>query len=109
MQNLTCPKPPKQGGAVLLERVAWFWRRLTSGWRMVIRDVLELGSDLEAKTTADLRIDFVKHQEGHPILIGKTLLDRKDNPRHLTAGRGVPHRLGGFAGHRSGQLHAPTR
>jgi len=33
-------KPPKQGGAVLLERVGWFWRRLTSGWRMVIRDVI---------------------------------------------------------------------
>lgn len=32
-------KPPKQGGAVLVERVGWFWRRLSSDWRMVIRDV----------------------------------------------------------------------
>ena len=34
------PKPPKQGGAVLLERVDWFWSRLSSGWRMVLRSVL---------------------------------------------------------------------
>ena len=34
------PKPPKQGGAVLLERVGWFWNRLSSGWRMVLRDVI---------------------------------------------------------------------
>jgi len=34
------PKPPKQGGAVLLERVGWFWSRLSSGWRMVVRDVI---------------------------------------------------------------------
>ena len=31
------PKPPKQGGAVLLERVGWLWGRLSSGWRMVLR------------------------------------------------------------------------
>jgi len=34
------PKPPKQGGAVLLERVGWFWSRLSSGWRMVLRGVI---------------------------------------------------------------------
>ena len=34
------PKPPKQGGAVLLERVAWFWQRLSSGWRMVLRSTM---------------------------------------------------------------------
>jgi putative ABC transport system permease protein len=34
------PKPPKQGGAVLLERVGWFWNRLSSGWRMVLRGVI---------------------------------------------------------------------
>ncbi|KKL66375.1 hypothetical protein LCGC14_2145610, partial [marine sediment metagenome] len=34
------PKPPKQGGAVLLERVTWFWRRLSSSWRMVLRGVI---------------------------------------------------------------------
>jgi len=34
------PKPPKQGGAVILERIGWLWRRLSSGWRMVLRDVL---------------------------------------------------------------------
>jgi len=34
------PKPPKQGGAVLLERVRWFWSRLSSGWRMVLRSVI---------------------------------------------------------------------
>jgi len=33
------PKPPKQGGAVLLERVTWLWSRLGSGWRMVLRGV----------------------------------------------------------------------
>ena len=34
------PKPPKKGGAVLLERVGWFWSRLSSGWRMVVRGVI---------------------------------------------------------------------
>jgi len=34
------PKPPKQGGAVMLERVGWFWNRLGSGWRMVLRGVI---------------------------------------------------------------------
>ncbi len=34
------PKPPKQGGAVLLERVGWFWSRLSSGWRMVLRGII---------------------------------------------------------------------
>ena len=33
-------KPPKQGGAVLLERITWLWNSLSSGWRMVLRDVL---------------------------------------------------------------------
>jgi len=34
------PKPPKQGGAVLLERIGWFWNRLSSDWRMVLRSVI---------------------------------------------------------------------
>jgi putative ABC transport system permease protein len=34
------PKPPKQGGAVLLEHATWLWQRLTSGWRMVLRGIL---------------------------------------------------------------------
>ena len=34
------PKPPKQGGAILLERVGWFWNRLSSSWRMVLRGVI---------------------------------------------------------------------
>lgn len=34
------PAAPRQGGAVLLERVAWFWKSLDSGWRMVLRNVL---------------------------------------------------------------------
>jgi len=34
------PKPPKSGGAILLERVGWLWGRLSSGWRMVLRDVV---------------------------------------------------------------------
>jgi putative ABC transport system permease protein len=34
------PKPPPTGGAILLERVPWLWRRLSSGWRMVVRGVV---------------------------------------------------------------------
>ncbi|OHB70815.1 MAG: hypothetical protein A2V70_13610 [Planctomycetes bacterium RBG_13_63_9] len=34
------PKPPRRGGAVLLERIGWFWSRLGSGWRMVLRGVI---------------------------------------------------------------------
>lgn len=34
------PKPPKKGGAILLERVGWFWSRLNSSWRMVFRSVM---------------------------------------------------------------------
>lgn len=33
------PEPPSRGGAVLLERVGWFWRRLSSGWRIALRSV----------------------------------------------------------------------
>ena len=33
------PAPPRQGGAVLLERIGWFWRSLGSGWRMVLRNL----------------------------------------------------------------------
>lgn len=42
------PKPPKQGGAVLLERIGWFWSRLSSGWRMVLRSTMRS----HARTTA---------------------------------------------------------
>ena len=34
------PKPPRKGGAVLLERAAWFWTRLSTGWRMVLRSIV---------------------------------------------------------------------
>lgn len=34
------PKPPRQGGAIVLEHLAWLWRRLGSGWRMVVRGVV---------------------------------------------------------------------
>ncbi len=34
------PKPPKQGGAILLERITWLWQRLDSNWRMVLRSII---------------------------------------------------------------------
>jgi putative ABC transport system permease protein len=34
------PKPPRQGGAVLLERLGWLWTRLSSGWRIVVRSTV---------------------------------------------------------------------
>src|SRR4030095_9574295 len=34
------PKPPKQGGHIWLERMPWIWRRLSFGWRMVLRNVI---------------------------------------------------------------------
>ncbi len=33
------PRPPAQGGAVFLERIGWLWSWLSSGWRMVLRNV----------------------------------------------------------------------
>ncbi|MBN2295392.1 MAG: FtsX-like permease family protein [Pirellulales bacterium] len=33
-------KPPGGGGAILLERIGWLWRRLNTGWRMVARNVI---------------------------------------------------------------------
>jgi putative ABC transport system permease protein len=33
------PKPPAQGGAIWLEHVDWLWRRLSFGWRLVLRNV----------------------------------------------------------------------
>jgi putative ABC transport system permease protein len=34
------PKPPKQGGHIWLEHVTFLWRRLSFGWRMVLRNVI---------------------------------------------------------------------
>ncbi len=34
------PKPPREGHAILLEHIGWLWRRLSSGWRMVLRNVM---------------------------------------------------------------------
>lgn len=34
------PKPPRQGGAVVVERFTWLWSRLNSNWRMVVRSVI---------------------------------------------------------------------
>jgi putative ABC transport system permease protein len=34
------PKPPAQGGVIALERIGWLWRRLDSGWRLVLRNVV---------------------------------------------------------------------
>ncbi|MCE9544905.1 MAG: ABC transporter permease [Planctomycetia bacterium] len=33
-------RPPGVAGAVFLERIGWFWRRLSFGWRMVLRLVI---------------------------------------------------------------------
>ncbi len=32
-------KPPVQGGAIWLEKLPWLWRRLSFGWRLVLRNV----------------------------------------------------------------------
>ncbi|MBL8828723.1 MAG: FtsX-like permease family protein [Planctomycetaceae bacterium] len=32
-------KPPAQGGAIILERLRWFWSRLSFGWRMTLRNI----------------------------------------------------------------------
>ncbi len=34
------PKPPRQGGAIALERVGWLWGRLSMSWRLVLRNVV---------------------------------------------------------------------
>jgi putative ABC transport system permease protein len=33
-------KPPESGGSVWLERIRWFWKRLSFSWRMVLRLVI---------------------------------------------------------------------
>ncbi len=33
------PKPPATAHAILLERIRWFWRKLSFGWRMGLRNV----------------------------------------------------------------------
>jgi putative ABC transport system permease protein len=42
------PKAPKTGGAILLERVGWLWSQLSSGWRMVLRDVVRARARMAA-------------------------------------------------------------
>jgi putative ABC transport system permease protein len=34
------PRPPRRGGAIALERIGGLWRRLDSGWRLVLRNVV---------------------------------------------------------------------
>jgi putative ABC transport system permease protein len=33
------PNPPRSGKAILLERAGWFWKSLSTGWRMVFRNL----------------------------------------------------------------------
>jgi len=44
------PKPPRRGGAILLERMTWLWRRLSFAWRLVLRDLVRA----RLRTTAGL-------------------------------------------------------
>ena len=34
------PKPPRRGGAIVLERITWLWRRFSFGWRLALRNVI---------------------------------------------------------------------
>jgi len=33
------PEAPRLGGAILLERVGWFWRRASFSWKMILRNM----------------------------------------------------------------------
>ena len=33
------PKPPAKGGAIMLEKLRWFWRQLSFGWRLTLRNI----------------------------------------------------------------------
>lgn len=33
------PEAPRLGGAILLERIAWFWNRVTFTWKMILRNI----------------------------------------------------------------------
>jgi putative ABC transport system permease protein len=34
------PEPPRQGGAILLERIVWLWKSLGASWRMALRSLV---------------------------------------------------------------------
>ncbi|MEQ8786396.1 MAG: FtsX-like permease family protein [Pirellulaceae bacterium] len=34
------PEPPKQGGAIFLEHLAWLWKSLGASWRMALRSLV---------------------------------------------------------------------
>jgi putative ABC transport system permease protein len=68
------PQAPRAGGAVLLERVAWLWSRLSSGWRTVLRSMVRsrvrtaAGVFAAAMGAAILSSGFMMAQAG-PYLI----------------------------------------
>ncbi|KPL12294.1 hypothetical protein AMJ85_01215 [candidate division BRC1 bacterium SM23_51] len=33
------PEAPRIGGAILIERIGWFWRRVTFSWKIILRSV----------------------------------------------------------------------
>jgi len=33
------PEAPRLGGAILLERISWFWRRASFSWKMILRNM----------------------------------------------------------------------
>lgn len=68
------PQAPRAGGAVLLERIAWLWSRLSSGWRTVLRSMVRsrvrtaAGVFAAAMGAAILSSGFMMAQAG-PYLI----------------------------------------
>ncbi len=68
------PAPPRRGGGVILERIGWFWRSLSSGWRMVFRNLLRtklrtLASIVAAAMGASVMVNGFMMQQAMKYMI----------------------------------------
>jgi putative ABC transport system permease protein len=68
------PAQPRSGGGVLLERIGWFWRSLSSGWRMVLRNLLRarlrtMASIFAAAMGASVMVNGFMMQEAMKYMI----------------------------------------
>jgi putative ABC transport system permease protein len=69
------PEAPRLGGAILLERIGWFWRRVSFTWKMILRNTARY------KVRAGVSI-FGVAMATAILLLGRFIVDSMDRLMH---------------------------